>query len=102
MEDVLTHKVNRFAIPPSDEAALRERTRAIWKSHEYAGQITGVPTELYYLLPDLRLIEPGVTHDRQGTLFNGHVAAFDLVKEHGPKDEYFVVRPAGWERHLTP
>lgn len=99
-EDVLTNRVNRFDIPKADGAALLERTRSIWRGRRYATRIPSIPTELYYLVHDLRLIEPGITHGRTGTLFDGSIATFDLVKEHGAADRYFVVAPSKWARRL--
>jgi len=99
-EDVLTNRVNRFDIPRADGSALFERTRSIWRGHRYATRIPSIPTELYYLVHDLRLLEPGITHGRTGTLFDGSIATFDLVKEHGTADRYFIVVPSRWARPL--
>jgi hypothetical protein len=99
-QDVMTNRVNRFDIPREDGAALFEKTRSIWREHKYATRISSIPAELYYLVHDLRLIEPGITHTRTGTLFDGRVPAFDLLKEHGAGDKYFVVMPSRWARHV--
>jgi hypothetical protein len=101
MADVFAHRVNRFELPQADGDALRQKTRTIWRNQKYATELRGIPAELYYVAVDLKLLEPRVTHGRRGTLFNGRVATFDLVRPRGGKDPYYVVEPAGWERRVN-
>jgi hypothetical protein len=98
--DVLTHKVNRFELARADGDGLLERTRAIWRGHADATRLQAIPTELYYLVHDLRLIEPGITHAREGTIFDGSVATFDLARQTAREDDYFVVSPSQWARRI--
>ncbi len=92
--DVITNKVNRFALPLSHDEYLFEKTREIWKSHKDKTVITSIPTELYYLVHDLRLLKPGTTYSQRWSVFDGHVQEFSLVKERGKKDEYFWAVPS--------
>jgi hypothetical protein len=96
---VLVHKLNRFEVPLPDSRQLYQRTLSIYRGHQHAVRLIAIPTELYYLGHDLRLFEPGVTHSRNGTPFEGSLRTFDMSSEtpNGP----FVVSPSKWARHIV-
>jgi hypothetical protein len=93
-EDVLVHKINRFDVPLQGDSRLFTTTYSIWKQHENEAVISSIPTELYYLVHDLRLIAPGTTMTGRWSVFDGHVLEFDLVRSPDPTKKSFEVIPA--------
>jgi hypothetical protein len=91
-EDVLVHKVNRFDIPTKSDSELFSKTLAIWREHQDQASFRGIPTELYYLLHDLRLNEAGRSDTQRWSVFDGHVLEFDMVRHESGK--FFRVVPS--------
>jgi len=79
-DDVIANRVNRFDTPVTDRAELYQRTRAIWARHIQEQTMTSIPVELYYLMHDLRLMEPGASYAQRWSVFDGHVRRFDIEK----------------------
>jgi hypothetical protein len=93
IKDIWKHKVNRFQIPIGNSTAYYNVTRFIWKEHGKLTVIQHIPTELYYLVHDLRLIKPGTSYTERFSVFDGHVNKFSLVKQNLPPKNYFTVVP---------
>ena len=91
-EDVLVHKVNRFDIPTRSDSELFRKTLAIWRDQRYEAAFKGIPTELYYVVHDLRLNEAGRSEAQQWSVFDGHVLEFDMVRDESGK--FFRVVPS--------
>lgn len=91
--DVIVHKVNRFSIPRHTDSELFTKTAFIWKAGNNYIVIPEIPTELYYLVHDLRLIEPGTQYTRRFSVFNGYIRKFALIKPNKQPDEKFIVVP---------
>lgn len=93
IKDLWKHKINRFTIPVEKGSAYYRQTVSLWKEHAKRAEFRHVPTELYYLVHDLRLIRPGTTYTHKFSVFDGTVTAFSLVRPNQPPDDWFIVLP---------
>lgn len=89
---VWTHKANRFDVPLENSLALYAMIRFIWKENGRQTVIRSIPTELYYLAHDLRLISPGTSYAKEEYVFDGYVKTFSLEKQN-PPGGFFIAVP---------
>ena len=95
-EMVLINRLNRFQIPRGNDSRMLNKTLEIWKTHRTSERIGEIPTELYYLVHDLRLSKPGYQVNQQWSVFDGHVLEFELVREGGVEPRYMeAIRQSG-------
>jgi hypothetical protein len=93
IKDIWTHRVNRFQVAIDKNTENYKLTKYIWKEHNNISIIQHIPTELYYLVHDLRLVTPGKSYAQRWSVFDGHVNTFSLIRSSCTGNNYFTVLP---------
>jgi hypothetical protein len=72
--NIFENTENRFTIPPSNAALLREKSLALWRTKNTHKPVRNIPIELSALVYELGLLPAQI---------RGNPQSFDLIWEHG-------------------